>query len=105
MATTVTVTGAAGQIGGDLADALRRGGHISLRQLSAVEPEPPRQASAPDRRREEQGVARGDDVDRRAHEPALNGPPALEGASQVGALEPLEPRPERDVRGRRVLRL
>jgi hypothetical protein len=42
-------------------------------------------------------------VDRRAHQRRLHRALAHEGAGEVGELEPLQARPEADVRGRRVL--
>src|SRR6266542_3242239 len=50
-------------------------------------------------------VACGDEMDRRSHECRLDGATSFERLRQVVAREALEPRPEADVTGRRVLRL
>ena len=64
---------------------------------------PPLLARPPDPRREERVVAPRDDVDRLAHQRALDHRAAHEGAVEVVPLEPVEARPEPDVRVRRVL--
>ncbi len=73
-------------------------------QLRPRPPEPlaPRLA---DRLRPGPVLATRDDVDRPAEERALDEHPALERPRQLLTAEVLDPRPKRDVRGRRVLRL
>ena len=90
----------------------KRGLELLLHELEvgrglvpAPRPEPPLAARRADARCEGPVVPRGDDVDRRAHERALHRVLALECSCEGVALEPVEHRPEPDVRRRRVLRL
>jgi hypothetical protein len=66
---------------------------------------PPGTLVAGDRDGEGPEVALRDDVDRRAHQRRLHDLPPLQRPREVTQGEPVEPRPEADVRGRRVLRL
>src|SRR5439155_740578 len=69
------------------------------------DPRQPRAVRLADRLRPEPVVAPRDDVDRAAEKRSLDDGSALERTRQLPELEPLEPRPEGDVRGGRVLRL
>jgi hypothetical protein len=77
---------------------------VALHAL-AMRPPPPGLARRADAVGEEPVVPVRHDVDGGAHERALDRAPALEGTRQLGEGEPLEPRPQRDVGRRRVLRL
>lgn len=65
--------------------------------------QPPIPPALPDTGGKEPIVPRRDEMDRHAHEGPLNDRSAFQGAVEVVALETLEPRPEANVHGWRVL--
>ena len=87
------------------AQPARRGAHVARAEAVAVGLQPPVAARALDGERQRPVVARGDEVDRRAHQRPLHDAAALQRARQRVALEALQPRPQPDVHRRRVLRL
>ncbi len=70
-----------------------------------VDADPPATPGVADGQRKRPVVARGDEVDGRAHQRPLRHRSPLERPRQPGALEALDPRPEPDVHRRGVLRL
>jgi hypothetical protein len=84
-----------------------RGGrvHVDALELRALDPTDPFPAALPDAGGERPEIAGGDDVDRRAHEGGLDDAPLNQGLSQVLAPKAVQAAPQRDVSGRRVLRL
>ena len=88
--------------------ARERGAHLlggGLRRVALRRPQPRRAARLPHGQRERPVVLARDQVDRAAHQRALDDAALLERAGEVGALEPLQARPQPDVHRRRVLRL
>jgi hypothetical protein len=94
-----------GASGEPLADARAELLHLRSVDAAAHVANPPLAPRRARRQRERPVVARGDRVDRHAHERRLDDRAPLERARQRTALELRHPRPQPDVHRRRVLRL
>ena len=79
--------------------------HVDAFKLPSLDALPPLPSPSSNRRSKERKVPRGNDVDRASHQRRLDGTPPFQGRGQSTARKAVQPRPQRNVCRRRVLRL